>query len=818
MKYLYLIIGMLFINGLAQGAPAQFKVFGKELNLTVRNGMTRLILTGKSTAANEWEAKSGLKIRIAPSKKMGKMFCKIIFSVPSDSKSIHRLTVEAVSKIKGERYFFDGFKERTWNGKTTLERNTIMETFPLAAVWSRNSGTALGLSPDSMVSYMRNGVRRNKVDNELFFRTRVVVDAKRDQEITFCMFKFKPEFGWRNAVENYYNEYVKYFKPSIGVDKRIYGVGGYFVSTHVTRDLEIHSGRQLNMNWEWTYCPWVMAGDWNVDKKDWKSGDGYMHWATYWKRKPCTFEEYKMAETKRFFSGDRQAAMFFYILVKDIGKNLVNRYSESRRKDHVGELDQNSFLFSLPDNKNKTYLSFAYGSGLAAYLENELKQVVKNYQISGFALDMTNFGGNEYCNAQMNYAVGRSFDDKGKIYTADSILPIPFAKYIHSLKKGKKTMAVYMNHALCDQPALPVFYSDGVMFEGNPEQQIDNFKALRLMSGQKPMTFWNSIAVKGKNTAINWTLAQQPEIQEHIAKGLAQYLLFNCLRYGISPMNWAVGYRDGDFFRSWISTIIDLKKAGWRVVPALKCLPKANLWCGRFGTGLNTIFTITNPTRKPIETTIRIFNSYLGKDKYIPKAVTGQSIKPQYKGDFTEFVVKLQPKEIMVIRDNNWKPDTAVFLSTRNQISSFFTMNDAKSATVTIVAPDAETKVIYDYFDRYYPYIQGCLDRHGKAFTREPRLLNPKYTSCWHLPLKKSLGSGKQIVIGTLEQFPQLSALLTDIEKEDVSKIKNGFIKVFPKQSILWIGGSNATSIRKASDKYFELMDEIFRNKSSRQK
>jgi hypothetical protein len=798
---------------LLQGAPVQIQLFDRQLDLTIRDGMTGSILDGQLIATGEWETKTGLKIKIEPSQKMEKMFCKVIFSVPSDSRSLHRLTVEAISQVKGTKYFFDGFEERTWNSQSVLERNTIMETFPLAAAWNHTSGMALGLSPDSMVSYMHNGLRRTKLAEELFYITRVVADARREQEITFCAYPFKPEFGWRNAVDDYYSEYAKYFKPTPGIDERIYGIGGYFISTHITRDLEIHSGRQLNMGWEWTYCPWVMAGNWYVDRNDWKNGDGYMHWATYWKRYPCTFEEYQRAETKRFESGNRQAAMFFYILVKDIGKELVNRYPESRRKDHNNTSDENSFLFSLPDNKNKTYLSFAYGTGLASYLEKELREAVENYQISGFALDMANWGGDEYCDAQMNYAIGRSFDEQGHIYTADSILPIPFAKYIHTLKKGEKTMGVYMNHALEAQPALPIFYSDAVMFEGNPEMQIDNFKALRLMSGQKPMTFWNSIAMTGKNNAINWNMAQQPEIRNHITQGLAQYLLFNCLRYGISPMNWAAAYQDGNFFRPWLSTIIDLKKAGWQVVPAIKFYPDVELWYGRFGSGADTIFTITNPTNEPVETKAQLINSYLGDVQYIPKAITGQQIEPQLKGITSEFAVKLQPKEIMVLRNCNWHPPmTADLLSPADQITGFFSMADAKSATVTVVAPDTDAKVIYDYLDRYYPYVQACLDRHGKAFTREPGMLNPKYDSCWRLPLQKMLTSGKQIAIGTPGQFPELVALLTSAEQNNLCQKHVGFIKVFPKQSILWISGNNVADIRKASDKYFELMDQKIRN------
>lgn len=787
MKKFYWVAILSIIAMSSYSAPARFRFDGWEI--AVRDGMTRKLV----------ETSSGFEIKTELSGDRSGSFGKLSFIVPSDSDAVHLLEVEATMPVRSATHYFDGFEEKKRDGKTPWERNTIMQTFPLAAAWDDANGVALGLSPDSFVSHMRNGIRRTENGDELYFTTRVVADKQRRQELTFCKFEFKPEFGWRNAVDEYYRKYPSYFEPAPGVDQRIYGIGGYFVSTHTTRNMEIHSGRQLGLGWEWTYCPWVLAGNWFVEPGEWKTGDGYMHWSKYWERKPCSYEEYLAAETERFRSGDRQAAMLFYILVKDIAKELVDKFPESRHKEQNGELNRNSYLYSLPDNKNKTYHAFAYGSGLAGYLEDKLEKAADRYRISGFALDMTNFAVNEYNDAQMKFAFGRSFDEQGKIHTADSLLPIPFSNYIHSLKKDGKTMAVYMNHALEAQPALPIFYADGVMFEGNPEMQIENFRSLRLMSGKKPMTFWNAIAVDGKNNAINWTLAQQPEIRKHVTEGLAHYLLFNCLRFGVSPMNWAVAYQDGAFFRPYLDLITDLKKAGWQVVPAIKWNSGADLWCGRFGSGKETIFTISNPANHEISAAVRLVNSYLGD--FFPKAVTGQSIKPEKKDGITAFAITLQPKEIMVLRDIDWQPRASpALLSDRDMITGFFTMDDAENGTISVVVPDRENLVVYDYFDRYYPYIRGCRELDGKIFTREPRLINPGYNHCWKLPLKSTLGTGKQIVIGSPEQFPEL--------EPDTDLAEHGFIKVFPEKSIMWIGGRNASAVRQASDCYFTLMDQ----------
>jgi len=184
--------------------------------------------------------------------------------------------------------------------------------------------------------------------------------------------------------------------------------------------------------------------------------------------------------------------------------------------------------------------------------------------------------------------------------------------------------------------------------------------------------------------------------------------------------------------------------------------------------------------------------------------VTGQKIEPTIHDNVTEFSIRLQPKEIMILRDSGWKaPVQPVLLSAERDIVDFFTLDNARNGNINVVVLEPSFRVIYDYLDRYYPYIQGCRELNGGIFTREPRLLNPKYNDCWRLPVRNSLGTGKQIVIGPPAQFPELGTKPGIDEKS----AENGFIKVIPERSVLWIGGKNLAATRRAADYYFELMD-----------
>ena len=83
----------------------------------------------------------------------------------------------------------------------------------------------------------------------------------------------------------------------------------------------------------------------------------------------------------------------------------------------------------------------------------------------------------------MNFATGRDFDRNGKIFTPDSVVPIPFVNYIHTLKRDGKTMGVFANFAFNRIVAHTAFAVDGAMVECSPDIACDAFKTLRNYGG-----------------------------------------------------------------------------------------------------------------------------------------------------------------------------------------------------------------------------------------------------------------------------------------------------------------------------------------------
>lgn len=902
-----LLIFSLSINVAAIGGTTEIKLDNDGVYiLKIIDGMSGKAIAGtlgknSSTGDLQWYGENGVNCQVKTTQTANGINSSLSFSLQPGQHGVRLLNVELSTQVvlSGDIIFWDGFEEHKLSAaKSSIERNSLTETFPLSCIYDTGNGVALGITPDTVTSFLSSGAVSDGKKTAIFYRTKVVVDNRRTQPIGFTGYSFNPEFGWRNAIQDYYAAYPAYFRPAAGIDERIYGVGGNLVSAYMQQGLELHTARKSMLSWEWSYAPWVEAGNWYTEKKEWQQGvHEFDKWYGYRKPKKVTWEEFNTATAKRMESGDRMCAMMFYVLVKDIHENIMSSYPDAKMVDKHGRLFGKSGLYSILSNKEKTFLAFAYGSELAKYLEDKIRKVVENYQVSGFAFDMANLAENNYCQSQLNYATGRSFDEKGNIYTPDSVLPIPFAEYIHTLKRDGKTMATYMNFALDKFVAFTVFHADGVMFEGPPECYISNIQALRLMSGQKPFTFWGNVTQGMSNTAIKWDYCQNPAVKKHVEDGLAQLLLFKCLEYGATPMNWAAAYQNNQFFGKWINVLIALKKAGWQPVSAVKGNNIEKLWIGRFGSGADSIITISNPTREAVNVQLKIIHSYLGNKQYFFVPSGSQELRQAVRRTETEFSASLAPKDIMVlkavevdgttnamintssaggreiiefekmdvkscsikgnrrgfaddiinsVKGSNDKAVTKIgkecfltsgisgktqlvlqfvpatsSLSANKEITDFFTSSDwaaAERMPVIVLAQQTsqQEKTIAAMIDRYYPYIEASMKYSGKKWTLEPGFLDPKFTDINQLRIVNSdiPEKTKKIYVGAITAFPQLAAMLSAREIDEINLKNGGFIKVL-KDGILWIGGKDAGEVFCAGQKYFELLDQAKANRKS---
>jgi hypothetical protein len=683
------------------------KLDGSKHMLVIRDGLSNGILTGTiQPLGNEnifgkgflWKDEKGLECEVRMDRSSDALKCSLTFSTKVKG-ALRLLWVEFQSKanLGGRIKFWDGHWEREWDGKNTLQRNLLVETFPLACAYNDTQGLATAITPDIVTGYLETSIARQNGALALNYKTMVVVDEPKSQKITFVNYSFTPEFGWKNAVETYYEMYPQYFRPTPGVDQRIYGVDGALLTGYRSEDLAPHCARNMHIQVEWCFTPWKETGRWYVDKEHWRQGIDSILDIGGGRAAGVTWEEYEAAKKKRFAMGNRTTAIFYYCWAGGIMKDLLEQFPAARSMLYSrGKYELTTYGESARnDNRGKTYNAFPYGSLLGDFLEKEMKQVVEHYAVSGFAIDNAYYDYDDYCPAQSNFGVGRIFNEQGRVGTPNIITQLATADSVHKLTRDGKRMAAYINACIGNFVAFPCFHGDIVMFEGYPSDGVFRAPLLRLMCGQKPMNFHRGYPTEDTAT-IKWNLYHRDtEAREIIDAGLHHLILLYGLQYGITPYyaldcwlragNRTIKSIPADFFSKWQPTMLAISKAGWRCVPAVKPTLPEKLWIGRFGKGADTIITISNPTRETVKDDLEIISSYIGTNKYLFVPEGGLTLKQKISAMSAKFSVALQPKEIILIRAYEFEGANNITVSTIKDVASGNIAMNFESGAVTEV-------------------------------------------------------------------------------------------------------------------------------------
>ncbi|MBO4490611.1 MAG: hypothetical protein J5944_04535 [Lentisphaeria bacterium] len=617
------------------------------------------------------------------------------------------------------------------------------------------------------------------------------------------------------------------------MDSRIYGISGYLLGGHQQRPFELHSARSSGIEWEWTYAPWYESGNWFAPGEGWQ-GETNPYWDYYGhkKEKQLTREEYDEVLRQEMLWGDKVAAMFFYILVKDIHQNVANSYPDAVRGG--------SALHSRPSNAGKTKSVFAPGSPIFDYLKKQLKEIVDRYEVSGFSFDMANSSFHFTTPSQLEYAVGRSWYDDGTIYTSDSVAPIPFSDYIHTLKRNGKTMGTMFNAANSEFSPFTFFHCDGAIVEGSAAGNVDMVLPLRLTLGRKPFSFWHAPLAGIRQ----YLYGGNPKTAAEVARGGKLFYILSCYRYGCSVMNWM---STDSVFMPHLSAIRAVCEAGYHPVTAIRGAEP--FWASRFGDGPGTILTISNPKREKLTRTIRVVNGYLGKGKYVFIPQSGRLGQKIVDGE-TVFELTLEPKEVVALRTAEIEGEAAeISVSADEQEIAFqadapfaFTLPSAdfdgrridyeakfvsgktdnavslkllpacgifapeESMTAFLAegetpaleaGSEKEVQIAAESVAMYRPTETASLRRfgnlNGNAGFLDAKLAKPDLEI---VQVGKG-AAGKKILVGTTADFPGL----------EVPENFPGPFLAMPDADTLWIGGRTPDQVRKAALVYFDMLD-----------
>lgn len=158
--------------------------------------------------------------------------------------------------------FWDGIYVHD-NLLNDLERRETGFAFPMACVYAEGWGLSLGFSPRQL-SEIVNGVKKDSETNRLFYYTaEFSIPAGAKGAATFVLYTFKPDYGFRCALQRYYDLYPEVFSPRADVDPRLEragycfgcGFGGWIFGQQemVEVDNAQEWSRRFFSNWVWTY-------------------------------------------------------------------------------------------------------------------------------------------------------------------------------------------------------------------------------------------------------------------------------------------------------------------------------------------------------------------------------------------------------------------------------------------------------------------------------------------------------------------------------------------------------------------------------------
>lgn len=782
---------------------------------------------------------------------------EVALTATGDEHRLYRLKLTGALPAAGSLWnYWNGAREFALQEDAALERHRFTDTFPMATVENGWDGFALAVTPHCEFSSFASRALLANQEVELSISSKVVVDALHPQRLVFLAADFAPEFGWRNAVQDYYDRFPEAFLPRPGVDERLYGNGGYLGLYHQFNGYELHPRRYDRQTWEWSYAPWVMAGNWYPEENDDleelyrinndrigilpRDAEGNVTWATYnriWR--------------EHFVSADRRIAMFYYIYVNDIHRDILAQYPDARICLADGSVNDGGSS-SIESDRGKTGYAFAHGSGLQEFLERKIRLAAENYEISGFAFDMANNFTFDYSPAQLRNGRYRTFDNEGKICTGNFANPVLFADYIHTLERNGRRLGTAFNFGNMGITPPTAFATDAVMFEGNPADSLEQVIIERLLTGKKPLYFWGKVNNTEAYSPLAWSsLKQSPQVYEKITAQMAQVELFYALRYGIAMQTWAAVH---PVIYPWIDTIIALQKLGWNPVPALHD-DSGKLWIGRFGNGVETVFTVLNPEREAVTAKLELVDSYLGSEMFIPVPEEG-SLDVKVSETRSAFEVALPPKgiriftvaavaqpgEYTVTRDNaagTLQASTQLTaLPQRDYARRCYLAQDATGSAFSAVPdvidaaevlpsaltpsawrelsqrptlilgaqPTRNSQIAADFFDWYLPFRQknpvpaenvayGAFDYVG--IDADALRFNRGVTS--------DQVDGWRIAVGTPEELGWESPF----SPETAALPGQGLILLNEAEKLLWITGTSPQAVTNSADRFFLKLDQL---------
>lgn len=529
---------------------------------------------------------------------------------------------------------FDGYNDDVPAPDKPIAMDKLQVTFPLAIAWSPAAAAGVGMAPDQLPSYLRHEFRPGEV-SVLGSYGRIVVDAGKQERVTFVTCCTRGEWGKYEVFEAYYDSFPRWFAATPGVDPRA-SMGGAQYRAYPVRQWSPEICRRLWCGWEWCYAPFRRTGDIVGRPEFWQ----YDPARPFGGARKLPMAKYKAWRKKAFEDGAKRCgvAMMFYIPAQIWCEERLarERYADALTTDPKV---RTSFYQPWVTGHDNELRMFPYGTAWAEQSRRDMKQVAQELDLAGFAFD-TAGGCARYRGPALDKLEHRAWDKDG-VFCNENVAVAKLMDFTHTIEKAGRPLAVVANIGAGTYTSC--FHCDSAMLEGEPWKLHRTFgDRLRWKLGHKTGVWWEGY---GLQHFIDADRASAEQVKA-VYRGLSDFTILQSFRVGlIPPPNFTHGVRK---LVHWMPALTECVRLGWEPVPAAR-VPEP-LWTSRYGRGIQTRIAVAHETGEPVSATLRIQNDRLGPGAHLFAPYhAGSSTNTLRDGD-TEIPLTVPSRALTLLR------------------------------------------------------------------------------------------------------------------------------------------------------------------------
>jgi hypothetical protein len=483
--------------------------------------------------------------------------------------------------------------------------------FPAVAVFSPDKAFFVGGIPFEPVSYEAASISPLKNGKStLKYSIRTAILPKKITSVKFVIGATNAKFGGKEAVvQSYYDSFPELWTPAVGKDNPfLWGQHGQYINWWGKPDYE--KTRRLYIVNEWTYCPYKRSGDIACRPELWD----YKHKGKA--KPPMVFQkrikydnlsraEFLAFRKKIFREYGQKFGLMFYLTVAGTWCEIQlaqQNYPDSIVKDK----DVKCYLqhWSVPHDHEVRV--FPMGTSFAKVLHEDIKYLVKDLKLPGFAFDCSYSGAFYRGPAVKKDLPGRAWDSRG-VFIDQGVAINNLVDFIHSLKPtsdNEKKLFIFANGYL---------KGDYLMME-KPFLGIGTYKRwfplLKYYIGPRPTTT-HGHGYLLKETIPNWREKTTADFKQFMPK-LADYIIFNCFKYATFPTSHTICYGVPQVVYI-MPELIEMSRAGWQAETPLEFDAQGKkIYSARYGKGIDSYFFLGNPYPQDIAVKVKAKCDYLG--------------------------------------------------------------------------------------------------------------------------------------------------------------------------------------------------------------